>query len=256
MADVEARGAARVGFGHLDQRHQLKPTSAFGLLEQLLPEIWTELAGMSRDAYFAAHPARLVFSHLRIQRLPCPLRLDEQVRLEFDGLVGRYPGRDGQPRFGLQDRFSVLSSDSVPALRWTAEVFWVGVDGERAAGYLRQEAPALRHEQSRELDPPPPRPDVAGEPAGAFRWTPRETDFNRHVYFQSYLERAENALCDAGLDPAAATSWDLWFSRPAFEGEHMALTLGQAADGSRVIGFQKADGTACATVLAAWEEGR
>lgn len=244
MAEVEARGTARVGFGQIDQAHRIKPTSAFGLLEEILPAIWQGLAGTSRDAYFAAHPARLVFSHLRID-LPGPrLELDEEVVLSFDGLVGAYPGRDGRPRYGLKDQFAILSANGEPALRWTAEVFWIHADGPRAGRFLDRPAPGLRHGQEHPLEPPPPRPDEAGTPVGTFRWTPRETDFNRHVYFQSYLERAENTLADAGIDPAERSHWDLWFLRPAFLGDTMHVELAAGAEDS-TVGLRRGDELCC-----------
>lgn len=100
MADVTVRGAARMSAHHLDQDQRIKPTSAFGLLDGLLPDLWQELAGVSRDAYFAAHPARLVFSHLRIELSSARLALDQEAALAFDGLAGIYRGRDGNPRHG------------------------------------------------------------------------------------------------------------------------------------------------------------
>lgn len=244
MADVEVRGTARMGFHHLDQDHRIKPTSAFGLIDSLLPDIWRELAGVSRDTYFATHPARLVFSHLRIELTHAQLGLDQEARLAFDNFTGIYRGRDGRPRHGLKDHFTVASASGETALRWTAEVFWIHADGALAGRPLEEPPPGLRHDQSRELEGPPPRPEDTGEPAGTFRWTPRETDFNRHVYFQSYLERAENALADACHDPAGPTVWDVWFARPAFLGDEMTASIA-SADGTHTIALRRGEDVCC-----------
>lgn len=248
MADVQVAGSAKVGSADLDQEHRLKPTAVFGLFEAVLPDTWAALAGTTRDDYFATHPARLVFSYLRVERLPARLRLDEQVSLHFTGLAGHYPGRDGAPRYGLRDHL-VISGQDGEALRWDACVYWVRMDGGGAGGFLDTPAPALRADQSQALTVPPRRPPVEGDVVGRFRWTPRETDFNRHVYFGSYLERAENALADLGRDPSLPTTWELWFSRPAFLGETMEALV-EESDGTAVIALRRDDGTVCATIQA------
>lgn len=249
MADVRVAGSAKVGFAHLDQDRRLKPSGVFGLFETILPDTWNALAGMSRDAYFAAHPVRLVFSYLRIQRLAARLRLDEQVAVRFHGLAGHYPGRDNTPRYGLEDHLTITRPDGEEALRWTAAVYWVGMEGGAAGGFLDRPAPGLRADQSQALTSPPPRPSAGGDVVGRFRWTPRETDFNRHVYFQSYLERAENALADVGGDPSLPATWELWFSRPAFLGETMEALV-EEPDRSAVVALRRDDGTVCATIQA------
>ena len=248
MADVQVAGSAKVGSADLDQDHRLKPTAVFGLFEAILPDTWAALAGTTRDDYFATHPARLVFAYLRVERLPARLRLDEQASLHFTGLAGHYPGRDGTPRYGLRDHL-VISGQGGEALRWDACVYWVGMQGEGAGGFLSSPAPDLLADQSNALQPPPPRPEVDGEVCGAFRWTPRETDFNRHVYFNAYLERAENALADLGRDPSLPATWELWFSRPAFLGETMEALVEESGD-TAAVALRRDDGVVCATISA------
>jgi acyl-CoA thioesterase FadM len=229
----------RVGWTDVDQDGLLTFSSIFRFVAAGYAGMFPLLTKRSRADYFAAHDLQPIMRHMEVARKPRGARLDEGLSVHFTGRLGfTRDARSGSRRFGGHDAIRLIDEHGETLARWTQDWLWFA---PKTGELLAEPAPELRTDQSDELPSPeaPPRSSAEAE-GGRFRWTRRETDVNRHVTASAYLERAENAVADAGLDAGGLHEADLWFRRPALVGDLMTSSCDGHDDGTLLVSLARA----------------
>lgn len=233
MTTLRWSGTARTAFAHLSQGSLLKPTALWDLMSASLNEFWPLATGGSGNDFLARTDVRTLLMQVAIERTREPVPDEHDLVVDFATTLGALPGGDTRPpRYGGIDRVVLRDpgrpdGDDVVA-RWTAHWLWFHALDDGGLTLLHEPAPGVIVAQDSALEEPerPPRPGGA-VPGLPFRWTARETDTNDHVFSLSYVERAENALADAGVDTAALHGWRAWYQRPSFLREQMSPEVEQ-----------------------------
>jgi hypothetical protein len=224
-----------------DQHDRLKLASIMRLAWNGYSQFTQLLAGKSRAEYFAETGWSPITTYFAVEATEQATFLDAAVDVHYDDTLGAVGGR-----FGGVDQITLRVNDQkVASVRhhW----LWFNVS---TSSLLTGPAPLTKVDQGAELPKPPRPPDRAGAlPAGSFRWTTRETDRNQHVNAAAYIERAENAVADAGADSVPHHRADIWFRRPTFRGDQMnALVRGM--DTNVLVDLVAAgSGESCSTLL-------
>jgi hypothetical protein len=181
------------------------------------------LTESSRAEYFATHDLQPIMRQLEIAREPRGTELDAGLSVRFTARLGfTLDARSGSRRYGSHDGIQLVGEHGESLARWTQHWLWFA---PTTGTLLEEPAPGLRADQSEELPSTEPPPRLSSGVGGTrFRWTQRETDVNRHVTAYAYLERAENAMADAGLAARGHRRAGLWFRRPSFLGDLMSIS--------------------------------
>ena len=256
MATLEWSGAARTAFAHLSQGSLLKPTAVWDLMSAALNEFWPLATGGSGNDFLARTDVRTLLMQVALERSREPVPDEHDLTVDFATTLGALPGDQARPpRYGGIDRVVLRDPARPPGqdvvARWTAHWLWFRAADDGGMTLLHQPAPGVIVDQDDELEAPPRPPVAEGAAAGLpFRWTARETDTNDHVFSLSYLERAENALADAGVDTAALHGWRVWYQRPSFLREQMSPAV-EAGNGEWTVALRNvARDAVCAVVRA------
>lgn len=234
MATVQMRGTARTAWGHLSQGGLLKPTVVWDLASPTLNEFWPTATGDSGNAYLDTTGVRTLLLQVAVERVTRPVPDEHDLLVEVDTTLGALPG--DTPRYGGFDRIRLRDPDGDAVVAsWTGWWLWFRAGEHGALSLLHEPAPGVIVDQDDVL-PEAVRPPRSAQPAVGtrFRWTARETDTNDHVFSLAYLERAENALADQGVDTSTLHRWHVWFQRPSFLGEAMACEIEHTTDGRLV----------------------
>lgn len=240
MGEVAVTGSARLGFSDISQHGELKPTAVFRLLSGALDHWWEKATGLPGPDFLEETGLRNAMVQLDIAVAPVTVHDEQEVVLDFSCTLGAMPGREGRPpRFGGRDLLAVRPAGDPtadPVAVWTAWWVWFRPGEDGRLRLVNEPAELLRTDQDDIIGDAEPTPEpVEPRPSSAFRWTARETDMNDHVFFLSYLERAQNTLADLGLEEASLRRWHVWFQRPAFLGEYMVPRVGQAPGGEPLV---------------------
>lgn len=242
MGTVRWSGTARTAFGDLSQGNLLKPTALWGLMAPVINEFWPNATGRPGNDFLAATDCRTLLMHLVIERRAVPVPDEHDVVVEIVTPLGAQRPGGRAPRYGGIDQVRFIdperpAGDQVVAT-WKGWWLWFRAGEHGSMRLLDQPAPGVALEQDDTLEEPerPPRLDAA-EPGSRFRWTSRETDTNDHVFSLSFVERAENALADRGVDTGQVHRWQTWWLRPAFLGEAM-LPQVEERDGEWLIALR------------------
>ena len=248
MAAVHWTDRQRIGFADIDQDRRIKFSSMIRLVGAGYTGLFAQLTTVDRADYFTAYGLTPITTYAQLERVPSSMKLDTEVELSYGASLGFVRGRRSEAcRFGGYDEIELSDAERVPLGWWSQRWLWFS---QEHGAPLDRPAPGLEVDQTDELPPVPTRPDPSSNTAAehGFRWALRETDMNNHVTFAAYLERAENALADAQLDPASPDRASIWFSRPSFAGELMHSVIGED-DGELLVQFSRAQsGERCATL--------
>lgn len=215
----------------------LQPRELFRFMENTGPQWWVPVSGMTRQAFWSKHRIALVARRTTIRTLEGGCRPSDKVVVEHLIRHGRRARPNGPPEYGFVDIVRVRQEpEGVIVSDLTVDSVWLTFQ----AGTPRvvTELPAGLNCPVEELPTvdPPPRLGTADDTSG-FTWTLRETDItNGHISFPSYLERAENALSDAGHPVPDRLSWQGWYRQQCLGGERMALAVRQEP-GAFIFGF-------------------
>jgi hypothetical protein len=224
----------------VDQDGLLKPSSMFRFVAAGYAGMFPLLTESPRAEYFATHDLQPIMRHMEVAREPRGARLDAGLSVRFTARLGfTRDARSESRRFGGHDAIHLVDAHGETLARWTQDWLWFA---PKTGALLAEPAPGLRTDQSDELPSPeaPPRSSAEAE-GGRFRWTQRETDVNRHVTASAYLERAENAVADAGLDAGGLHHADLWFRRPSLVGDLMTSSCDEHDDGTLLVSLARAE---------------
>ena len=219
MATVRMRGTTRTAWAHLSQGGLLKPTAMWDLTASTLNQFWPTTTGASGNDYVARTGMRTLLLQVALERAPRPVPDEHDLSVEVDTTLGALPG--AMPRYGGLDRMLLRTpGDGGVVATWTGWWLWFRQDEDGGVSLLHEPAPGLIVDQTDELQEAVRPPRLERATVGTrFRWTARETDTNDHVFSLAYLERAENALADEGVDTSGLHRWHAWFMRPSFLGE-------------------------------------
>lgn len=237
MAVVRMRGTARTAWAHLSQGGMLKPTALWDLTASTLNEFWPAATGGSGNDFLAGTGVRTLLLQVAIERAARAVPDEHDLLVEVDTTLGRLPGPT--PRFGGLDQMRLRDPrDGGVVASWHGWWLWFRTDEDGAISLLDQPAPGVIVDQDDVLAGAARPPGLERpEPGAEFRWTARETDTNDHVFSLAYLERAENALADHGLDTTALHHWRVWFLRPSFLGEQTTPEV-DPGDGEWTVGLR------------------
>ena len=248
MAAVHWTDRQRIGFADIDQDRRIKFSSMIRLVGAGYTGLFSQLTTVDRADYFTAQGLTPITTYAQLERVSSSVKLDTEVELRYGATLGFVRGgRSEVFRFGGNDEIELSDAERVPLGWWSQRWLWFS---QEHGAPLDRPAPGLDVDQTDELTPVPPRPDPSSDTAAEhrFRWALRETDMNNHVTFAAYLERAENALADAQLEPASPDRVSIWFSRPSFTGELMHSVIGDD-EGALLVQFSRAQsGELCATL--------
>lgn len=239
----------RARFEDIDQGRTFKWAAILRVVAQghaEAPEgIWP---GGTRAEYSARHGIQSIVSYFEIVRGPHRPMPDEKLELRYERQLGHTLDRTGiARRYGGIDTTWITDHAGLPLVQARHHWLWFR---PQYGGLLTTPAPGFAADQSTELPAPPrrpapPRPAATGTP---FRWARRETDLNRHVTFSAYVERAENALADAGTDIGGQPCLAAWFRRPSFMADTMTTTTDSTHDTDTVGLVHKKSGAVCAVL--------
>lgn len=224
----------RIAWTDVDQDGLLKYSSIFRFVAAGYAGMFPLLTKSSRADYFATHELQPILRQVEVARDPRAATLDAALSLHFAVRLGfTLDGRSESRRYGGHDAIAVVNEHGEALGDWTQQWLWFVPD---RGALLHEPAPGMSIDQSEEL----PATEVAprsstGVEAGGFRWTPRETDANRHVTAYAYLERAENALADAEVDAGRLHRASMWFRRPSRLGDRMACSLEEVDDDTVLV---------------------
>ncbi|ROO90826.1 hypothetical protein EDD29_8565 [Actinocorallia herbida] len=232
---------ALVFFG-INAQGMLKQDELFRFMESTGPQWWLPVSGMTRERFWTSRRHSLMARTSTVRILEGGCRPSEKVTVEHEITHGRRARGHRAPEYGFidelrvrRDRDGLVVADLVSHTTWID--FGDGVPKVAAAPPEGLDCPL------EELPPPAPMP-TAGEglAEGLFRWTPRECDFtNQHVSFPRYVERAENALADAGLALPARPVWQGWYRADFKAGEPTTVATSRGDDGALVFAFSGPD---------------
>jgi hypothetical protein len=231
-----------VGFYSVTGAGALQMKDLFTAMEHTGPQWWHTVAGIGRQEFWDRAGRTLVgrLFTILIERNDC--HPDEQVEIRHEILHGHRPWRGDQREWGFADIVDVSRVDGPRLGRLVNDTVWVE---------LKETGPAVATTGPDGLDcpdvelPPIDRMPVLEEPKelGTFRWTVRESDINGHVSQVSYLDRAENALADAGVQLTVPFRCQAWFKRPAFTLEETVALVEQVDEATTRVGFAGAGET-------------
>lgn len=223
-----------VAFETLHQHRLFKPTHVYRYADIPTTQWWHACIGMSHSAYYGKYRLGAVLTYLAVDIFDVAMMPQDPVTVRFKTSLGRYAfAPEKPPRYGGIDDLRLVSGDGREAARVTSYWLWFRTPVEGKPGTIA-EPPPLFAPADRLFDPHSQAPAFAGTPAGEFRWTRRETDLNQHVNSLSFLERAENALADAGVTPAPTGRFEIWYQKPGFVGQRTAAFWERAEEGIRV----------------------
>jgi hypothetical protein len=233
------RAAESLIFFGVTGRGTVQQRELFRLMERTGPQWWRPAAGMTREQFWTTRQCALMARSSTIRILQSGCRPNDQVTVEHVITHGRRERPQREPEYGFVDELRVLrEADGAVLADLTMNTVWVdaGENGPRIA----PAPPRGLNCPLRELPAIEPLPAVAEPLATArFHWTERECDVtNRHVSFPSYVERAENALADAGLAMPERPVWQGWY-RYEFVGDDWATVTASRDGGAFVLGFRR-----------------
>lgn len=235
VGDPVFNGSEKLGFFSIAEDGSLKIAEVFRLWENLAPNWWQTVTGMAREDYWAKVKYRAVAPYVRVSTLVSGCRPGDIVETELATTAGRRPRKDGAFEYGAVDRFRARRR-SDGALLSEVEQAWTWIDANGAAPRVASAPPPGLRCASHDLAAVPELPPAEqAKPAAAFRWTPRETDINRHISVQSYFERGDNALADANHDLQVPKTWEAWFRRECLAGEEMKVLLDAPSEACPVV---------------------
>jgi hypothetical protein len=223
----------RIGWADVDQDGLLKFSSIFRFVAAGYAGMFPLLTERERAAYFATHELQPIVRQVEIARDPRGAQLDAGLSVHFAVQLGfTLDGRSGLRRYGGHDAIQLVGEHGETLGGWTQHWLWFV---PKTGTLLREPAPELSADQSEELPSAEAPPHSStGVQVGRFRWTPRETDVNRHVTGSAYLERAENAVADA-LSAHRLHRASMWFRRPSLLGDLMTSSVEELDDDTLLV---------------------
>ncbi|MBO2448575.1 hypothetical protein J4573_15840 [Actinomadura barringtoniae] len=199
-------------FYGITARGTLQQDELFRFMEGTGPQWWLPVSGMTREEFWRSHMHALVARGTTVRILSGGCRPSDKVTVNHVIRHGRRPRPNRDPEYGFVDFLEVVrDADGVVLADLTANTVWVDFGG--GTPKVAAQAPDGLDCPLEELPPVDPLP-VMTEPlaSSTFRWTSRECDVtNDHVSFPSYVERAENAVADAGLTLPERPVWQGWY---------------------------------------------
>jgi hypothetical protein len=247
-SDHPVRARVEAAFETLTQHAFLKSTEIYRYGDTPMHTWWLDAVGMSFSRFYERHFIGAVLTYLRIAVYPVRVMPQDELSVSFQTLLGKSVPHDGKPsRYGGRDIVGVAGADGALAAELTGHWFWFAQPPGKKPGTLK-EPPPLFPPVERLLEPDPPAPVVAGAPANAFVWTRRESDLNQHVTSLAFVERAENALADAGIKLPKTGVVEVWYQKPAFSGGRTEAFV-EEAEGVRHVRLADAESGVTSTVL-------
>lgn len=236
-------GTETLPFFGLDQKGSIKVSELFWMFERLLLGWWPKFIGMKREDFWSSTGHFLVARHTHVRRLLPAGTPGEVVATQVHTLMGCRQKKDSGREYGGINRFEV-SRKSDNAVVASLDFAWTWVDASSGAPKIAAAAPSGLPGDKYDLPPIEEVPAIAAaEPAGAFTWSLRETDPNRHITFMSYLERAENIIADKKSERKSPVSWEVWFRRECRAGETMNVSFANDSEDRQIIALEnEADG--------------
>lgn len=228
-AEGPIRTTAEVSFETLHQRRLVKPTHVYRYADAPGTQWWRRAVGMTHSDYYRRYRLGAVLTYLAVDVFDVPLMPQDAITVEYDGPLGRYVYSPDKPaRYGGLDHLALIAEDGREAARLRSYWLWFRTPEQGRPGTIA-EPPPLFPPRDEVFDPHPAAPAVTGTLATRFRWTRRETDLNQHVNSLSFLERAENAVAEAGLAVSPTGRWEIWYAKPGFEGRQVDAYVAEAA---------------------------
>lgn len=233
-ADQEIAWTTEVSFETLHQHRLFKPTHVYRYADIPATQWWHKAIGLTHSAYYHKYRLGAVLTYLAVDVFDVALMPQDPITVRFKTLLGRYAfAPEKPPRYGGLDALALVTADGREAARLTSFWLWFRTPEEGKPGTIAEPPPLFPH-SDRLFDAHSQAPAFAGTPAGEFCWTRRETDLNQHVNSLSFLERAENALTDAGVNVPPTGRFEIWYQKPGFAGQRTAAFWERAAAGVQV----------------------
>lgn len=236
MGETTWRSRDVVGWLDHDQSGVLKLTSVVKFAWAAYRQFTVELAGLSRIDYFTKHGCAPVIAFLEVTSAGPATRLDDEIHMDVRARVGFVPGE--APRYGGITLLTLTDENGVELGQLRNHWFWFNTETRS----VQREPVFATVDQDEALEEPPERPRLGGDAnVQPFRWALRDTDLNHHANTAAYLERAENAIADLGLDAVPLRQAKMWFRRPSFLGETMHTGV-QGIDHGALVDIASTDG--------------
>jgi hypothetical protein len=197
----------------------------------MVPPWWQDVAGVDREEFGRRTGCIVLARYSRVTILSAGVRPGCAITGRLFVTTGSRSIRDGSREYCGIDRLEVRDAETENLL---GELYidWLWLRQTGHSGFRRANEPPAGLEHLNALVPAPPAmpapPDKSA--CSRFRWTSRETDYNQHIAFQSYFDRAENAVADLGLATSDLGVWEAWYRRRCLAGEVMRLDVGIARD--------------------------
>lgn len=247
--DRPVEATVEIAFETLNQDQFLKPTQVYRYGEAAGARWWQDMVGVSFSDYFLQHFNGSVLTYLRIQVEPVKLMPQQTLRVTVQSLLGKYPPAKGKAaRYGGHDIVTLATEDGQVVARLWGYWLWFHFPMDGGKPGTLTEPPPIFEPIDRELAAQPPLPEVAGDHVNSFAWTLRETDLNRHATSLAYLERAENAVADAGVALNGVGTSEIWYLKPGFPGQRMDAWV-HPGDGETLVRLENCETGKTATIL-------
>lgn len=232
--DHEIVWKTEVAFETLHQHRLLKPTHVYRYADIPTTQWWRKAIGLTHAQYYHQYRLGAVLTYLAVDIRDVALMPQDPISVRFRTLLGRYASApEKPPRYGGIDELALVAEDGREAARITSYWLWFRTPVEGKPGTIA-EPPPLFQGSDRMFPPHTQAAAFDGAPAGEFRWSRRETDLNQHVNSLAFVERAENALADAGVAVAPVGRFEIWYQKPGFAGQRTAAFWERVTDGVRV----------------------
>lgn len=232
--DHEIHWKTEVSFETLHQHRLFKPTHVYRYADIPTTQWWHQSIGLTHSEYYRRHRLGAVLTYLAVEIHDVALMPQDPITVRMKTHLGRYASApEKPPRYGGIDELALVSDDGRAAASLTSYWLWFRTPLEGKPGTIA-EPPPLFQPSDRLFEPHTQAPAFEGAPAGEFRWTRRETDLNQHVNSLSFLERAENALTDAGATVSPTGRFEIWYQKPGFADQRTAAFWDRAENGIRV----------------------
>ncbi|WP_165964014.1 hypothetical protein [Actinomadura sp. KC216] len=237
-------------------RGTLQQDELFRFMEGTGPQWWLPVSGMTREEFWRSRMHALVARSTIVRILEGGCRPSDRVTVNHVIRHGRRARPNRRPEFGFVDFLEVVrDSDGAVLADLTSHTVWV--DFSSGTPKVAESPPSgldCPLEDLPEIDPLPTLTTPVA--SSSFRWTPRECDVtNNHVSFPSYVERAENALADAGLALPERPVWQGWYRLEFRCDERTTVRICEEEDGGLLFGFCNEDERRARTFVRLSEAG-
>jgi hypothetical protein len=213
-------------------RGTLQHSELLRLMESTGPQWWLPVTGMTREEFWTSRRHALMVRTTAIRTLAGGCRPSDKVTVNHVISHGRRERPNRAPEYGFIDFLEVVrDTDGAVLGDLTSHTVWI--DFTAGMPKVAERPPEGIDCPLADLPPTEPLPKLT-EPLAqsSFRWTARECDVaNDHVSFPRYLERAENALADAGLAVPERPVWRGWYRHEFRCGDATTVTVCREGDG-------------------------